>query len=173
MAALNPKSKAILEKLLEKYDIDGLDSLLEITPDGVHEFTVALYKKGEARNAAIPVAIISGNAGYGELDIAHLSRDKSNNSTKGTGRLLLELVASRAADLGLTLTLIAIPKRNNKNNMRLYNFYNSVGLNRLGEEVRIKQENGRLNRWQKYHTTANKLRERFTGGRKHTKRRRY
>jgi hypothetical protein len=99
----------------------------------------------------------------------------SNNSTKGSGQLLLDLVSCFAAKHNMTLTLVAMPESAAeipKNNMRLYNFYERAGLKPVGNE-RVYAGSRRKH----YKTEANNLRkslhERYKGGsrKKRTRRR--
>ena len=156
----------IIDKIEERFKIVGLESLLEVRPDVESEFYVSLSKK---EDIAEEIAHINGNSfGNGILYIETLNRYGfgSNNSTKGSGQLLLDLVACFAAKNNMTLTLVAMPDsaaEMPKNNMRLYNFYERAGLKPKGNE-RVFAGSRRKH----YKTGANNLRkslhERYKGG---------
>ncbi len=128
----------IIEKIQERFDVKGLDSLLGLRPGIASDFYVSLSKK---ENPAVEIAHINGQTyKSGVLYIETLHRygfNGSNNSTKGVGLLLLDLVSCFAAKNNMPLTLVAMPDsaaNMPKNNMRLYNFYERAGLKPLGAE---------------------------------------
>ncbi len=165
----------IIDKIQERFIIEDLGSLMSIGPGEASDFYVRLAKK---EDPTVKVAHINGQTfGNGVLYIETLHRygfGGANNSTKGAGLLLLDLVSCFAAKNNLTLTLVAMPNsaaEMPKNNMRLYNFYERAGLKPLGEE-RVVMGSRRKH----FRTAANNLRkslhERYKGGRKRTLKRR-
>lgn len=167
----------IINKIQERFVIKDLDSLMSIGPGKASDFYVKLVKKKDPSvkvedEDEVEVAHINGQTyGSGLIYVETLHRygfGGANNSTKGAGLLLLDLVSCFAAKNNLTLTLVAMPESAAeipKNNMRLYNFYERAGLKPLGVErvvsgVRRKQ----------FRTSANNLRKslqnRYKGGRR-------
>lgn len=163
----------IIDKIEKRFKIDGLDSLLAVQSDKESKFTVDLFDKDSRK----PIALIDGNSsGNGILYIENLYRYGfgSNNSTKGAGLLLLDLVSCYAAKNNMQLTLDAMPNSVEgiaENNMRLYKFYNNAGLKSNGPERKVFGS-----RRKHYRTSANNLRQalqnRYKGGRRRRTRRR-
>lgn len=184
MALTLPKCRSILAQIEEKYHIYhivGLESLAtlgdpdrEIGPMGA-EFRVSLYKKSNDPIPDEPAVIIYGAAGPGqdvygedELYVAYLKREPEQGAAKGAGKLLLELVACRAAELGIKLTLVASSEqRRQRHAEKLYRFYNSAGMQRKGPEVVVNMPNGSfLTRHQNYSTSPETLRAKYVGGKR-------
>jgi len=141
-AAASFDCQKIIDKIEERFIIEDLGSLMSIGPGEASDFYVKLFKKDDP---SIEVAHINGQTfGNGIIYVETLHRygfdgktPSANNSTKGTGLLLLDLVSCFAAKNNLTLTLAAMPNsaaNMPKNNMRLYNFYERAGLKPLGAE---------------------------------------
>jgi hypothetical protein len=157
----------IIDKIGERFIIEDLDSLMSIGPGEASDFYVQLVKK---EDPSIEVAHINGQTyGNGIIYIETLHRygfGGANNSTKGAGLLLLDLVSCFAARNNLTLTLVAMPNsaaEMPKNNMRLYNFYERAGLKPSGDERVVSGV-----RRKHFRTAANNLRKslqnRYKGG---------
>ncbi len=158
----------IINKIEERFIIEDLNSLMSIGPDETSDFYVRLAKK---EDPTIKVAHINGQTfGNGIIYVETLHRYGfgfgANDSTKGAGLLLLDLVSCFAAKNNLTLTLVAMPNSAEnmpKNNMQLYYFYEGAGLKPLGNESVVMGS-----RRKHFRTTSNNLRkslhERYKGG---------
>jgi hypothetical protein len=127
--------KRIIDKIEERFVITGLESLDDDT------FYISVAKK---ENPDEELAYCSGYIWDDErkqiyLDIIHRLRFGENNSTKGIGLLLLDLVACHAIKKGLSLSFDAVPSCGGanieNNNMRLYNYYNRHGMKAAGAET--------------------------------------
>lgn len=164
-AAAEFDCQKIIDKIKERFKINGLESLLAVQSDKESEFFVELLDK----TGATSLAHINGNSfGNGTLYIETLHRHGygSNNSTKGAGLLLLDLVSCYAVQNNMQLTLVAMPNSVEEvaeNNMRLYKFYNNAGLKSNGPERKAFGS-----RRKHYRTSANNLRRalqnRYKGG---------
>jgi hypothetical protein len=152
----------LLAKIKEKYNIEGLETLKNETANA-KEFIISLYTKNNSDNH---IAIIKGISAPGKLDVSML--DRVPGTPKGTGRLLLELVACYAVKLGYSLNLLASSGKQSKENAeKLYNFYNSAGLTRYGpEDIFYNNISNKTVRYQVYSTRPETLRIKYRGGRR-------
>lgn len=174
-----PKCRNILREILDKYDIKGLQSLFDIKgvgaentdfgPFGNQEFDIEIYLKNDNPTEPgdpKPSASIRGIADRKILSVDYLSRDRSDVETKGAGKLLLGLVACRAAELGLRLTLQAAHGSvKSRSPEQLFKFYNNFGLTRSGPVVGMPDRDESYTAVvQYYNTTPETLRSLFIGG---------
>jgi hypothetical protein len=161
----------IINKIQERFLLSGLESLASIKENDT--FLIKLSKKDNPKEEVAHASgyLIGGNL---YLDTLHRYGFGYNNSSKGAGLLLLDLVSCFAAKNNQPLSLSARPDcggTNIKNNsMRLYNFYECAGHKATDPEVK----NG-AKRWKIFTTNANTLRRalqsRYKGG-KRTRRKR-
>jgi hypothetical protein len=161
----------IIAKLEAEYDVDGLESLTEVDEDTISEmggqlFEVILYSKDPTPEGV--VAFIKGIISPNSIYIEELERtgfDQGMPATKGAGKLLAQLVACRGAELGISVDFMAVPRRTNNSRTKLYNFYNSIGFTRKGEEKRSNRylNNGTIKTVysQDYNTNAATLKSLF------------
>lgn len=171
MAALCQK---IINKINERFVITGLESLFN---DDEDLFEISVAKKDDPDEE---VATVSGNKRPDEQQIyidilERTGHSEGNNSTKGIGLLLLDLVACYATDKELYLAFDATPNSGgavNNNDMRLYEYYNRAGMKAANNETR----NASGTRSKSYLTAPNNLRtalqSRYSGGKRRTRRRR-
>jgi hypothetical protein len=168
MANTQINCEELLAEIKEKYEIKGLESISSLVNapanalTNVQEFAISLYSK--KNNSDNYVAIIKGISAPGKLDVSML--DRVPGTPKGTGRLLLELVACYAVKLGYSLNLLASSGKKRKENAeKLYNFYNSVGLTRYGpEDIFYNNISNSVARYQVYSTSPETLRVKYKGG---------
>ena len=162
----------IIDKINDKYVLNGLESLLSIDPEQEYgEFRITLVKKDEPDGV---IASASGTSFKNVLELEILNRRTgiewrfaNNSTTKGAGLLLLDLVSCYAAQKKMELNITARPllmkHATEKNHTKLYKFYEKAGMKPNSNEA---IENGR--RHKKYKTTANNLRQalhnRYKGG---------
>lgn len=162
----------IIDKIQERFTLKGLESLDSIEENDA--FIIVLSKKDNPEEeVAQALGYLSGGSLY--LDTLHRYGFGSNNSSKGAGLLLLDLISCFAAKNKRQLLLSAIPScgGNNieNNNMRLYNFYERAGHKATGPEVKVN-----ATRRKNFSTSANNLRRalqnRYKGGSSKCRRRR-
>lgn len=174
-AAAAFECQKIINKIEERFIITGLESLDDDDDD---TFYIGVAKK---ENPDEEVAYVSGykydDTSQIYIDILHRHGFGANNSTKGIGLLLLDLVACHALKKEYYLAFEAVPSSGGanieNNNNRLYNYYNRAGMKAAGNE----SVNNNGTRRRNYLTAPNNLRtaltSRYAGGkRKRTKRRR-
>ena len=176
-AAKEFKCKKIFAKIKSRFIISGHEILFNNDKDIPKDFYITLAKKEEPEKsiAHINGKIVTLRSGQKILYIDTLHRygfDGSNNSTKGAGLLLLDLVSCYAAKNNLTVILFAVPSsgRNNikENNMRLYNFYEHAGLTAIGSEKKKNNTRKKIYRT-KPNNLMRSLKSRYSGGGRKTR----
>jgi hypothetical protein len=158
----------IIDKIQERFIITGLQSLQEITPGSSSDFYVSLAKKEKPGEE---IAHINGQtyaAPILYIETIHRIGYGKNNTTKGAGLLLLDLVSCYAAQHNLEIRFVAIPGLVNNNipgNTRLYNFYKHAG-----HKTDNIEKKGFGPRRKHFQTSANNIRtvlsNRYKGGRR-------
>ncbi len=158
--------KKIIEKIEEGFVITGLESFDDNT------FYVSVAKK---ENPDEEIAYVSGYIFDDKrkqiyLDVIHRLRFGKNNSTKGIGLLLLDLVGCHAIKKGLSLSFDAVPSCGGENipnnNMRLYNYYNRHGMKATGAETINNNGTRRRNYLTKPNNLRTALQSRYKGGKR-------
>lgn len=165
--------QTIINKIHNKgYQIDGVDKipLLEKTNDENYEGAAIVIKLKQRGNSIVVSKLSFDNSNTITID----EIERIDDSSKGAGRLLLDLILCQSIAKGFNVELFASPGAFKKNTniatqRKLLKFYEESGLNKSSNEI---LGFGKVKQWyySKNHNKIKKtLRNRYTGGKQKTR----
>jgi hypothetical protein len=136
----------IKESLEARYSLAGLDDLLSFIPKENDIKRINIYIRPKESGEHIGNVILTVTGRFIEIGMLERFEQYAEDRVhKGVIREIVKLIICRAVELGLPINFLAVPtagkslelEEGNRNNKKLYKYYNNLGFTRSGNNRTI------------------------------------